>query len=122
MQQSCSVLIVGAGPAGLAAAISLGRLGVRNVLVVEAGERFGTPDPVKTYSYRIDGHGFRWFDALGLGVELDAISAPNPNHLRLWYPNQRFKDMKSPMADKPGNRTRWVGREQLLEYAPENGR
>jgi 2-polyprenyl-6-methoxyphenol hydroxylase-like FAD-dependent oxidoreductase len=114
----CNALIIGGGPAGLACAITLRKLGVQGIVVVEAGKRdfFAARDPVKSYSYRIDGHGFQWFDAMGLSEDLRAISAVNPDYLRLWGADGGFKEMKSPMGDAPHNRTAWVGREQLLEF------
>ncbi len=56
-----SVIVIGAGPAGLAAAYELGRLGVRP-LVIEAGDRVGGLARTETYKgYRFDIGGHRFY-------------------------------------------------------------
>ncbi len=58
-QEQVDVLIVGAGPAGLALAIEMGRLGVR-CLVVEQNDRVGYSPRAKTTNVRTREHLRRW--------------------------------------------------------------
>lgn len=71
------VLVVGAGPAGLAAAIELGSRGVR-VLVAERNDRGGTAPRAKTTNVRTRTHLRRW----GLA---DRLAAESP--FGVDYPN-----------------------------------
>ena len=59
MTLETEVLIVGAGPAGLATAIELGSRGVR-VLIVERNERSGTAPRAKTTNVRTRTQLRRW--------------------------------------------------------------
>src|SRR5689334_22928553 len=59
MHSDVEVLIVGAGPAGLALAIELGMRGLRG-LVVEKNERAGTAPRAKTTNARTRTHLRRW--------------------------------------------------------------
>lgn len=77
MSLETEVLIVGAGPAGLATAIELGTRGIR-VLVVERNERSGTAPRAKTTNVRTRTHLRRW----GIGDRL-AQEAP----FGVEYPN-----------------------------------
>ena len=58
-QAAVDVLVIGAGPVGLATAIELGMRGVR-VLVVERNERAGTAPRAKTTNVRTRTHLRRW--------------------------------------------------------------
>src|SRR5450830_384838 len=58
-ETNCDVLIVGAGPAGLAAAIELGRSGVR-CIVIERNDRVGHAPRAKTTNVRTCEHLRRW--------------------------------------------------------------
>jgi 2-polyprenyl-6-methoxyphenol hydroxylase-like FAD-dependent oxidoreductase len=69
MKQPAQVLIVGAGPAGLAAAIELGHRGIR-VLVVERNDRVGYAPRAKTTNVRTREHLRRW----GIADKLRAAS------------------------------------------------
>ena len=77
MQVSTDVLIVGAGPAGLALAIELGGRGVR-CLVIEQHDRVGVAPRAKTTNVRTREHLRRWgiagrlAEASPLGVEYPA--------------------------------------------------
>ena len=73
----CEVLIVGAGPAGLSAAIELGRRGI-DVLLVERTERGGHAPRAKTTNVRTRTHLRRW------GIA-DRLAAASP--LGVNYPN-----------------------------------
>jgi len=71
------VLIVGAGPAGLATAIELGTRGVR-VLIVERNERSGTAPRAKTTNVRTRTHLRRWGIADRLAAEAPfGVDYPN---------------------------------------------
>jgi 2-polyprenyl-6-methoxyphenol hydroxylase-like FAD-dependent oxidoreductase len=74
-QDRCDVLIAGAGPVGLSAAIELGRRGA-GCLVVERNDRVGTSPRAKTTNVRTREHLRRW----GLADALRAASPIAPDH------------------------------------------
>jgi 2-polyprenyl-6-methoxyphenol hydroxylase-like FAD-dependent oxidoreductase len=59
VEMDCDVLIVGAGPAGLAAAIEMGRAGLR-CIVIERNDRVGYAPRAKTTNVRTCEHLRRW--------------------------------------------------------------
>src|SRR3546814_1232313 len=73
------VLIVGAGPAGLAAAIELGMRGVRSVLI-EQQERTGVAPRAKTTNVRTRTHMRRWGIADRL-AEASPFGIDYPTHI-----------------------------------------
>ena len=73
--QPIQVLIVGAGPAGLAAAIELGHRGIRCV-VVERNDRVGYAPRAKTTNVRTREHLRRW----GIADQLRAASPLGPHY------------------------------------------
>src|SRR3546814_16125729 len=73
------VLIVGAGPAGLAAAIELGMRGVRSVLI-EQQERTGVAPRAKTTNVRKRPHMRRWGIADPL-AEASPFGIDYPNNM-----------------------------------------
>ena len=71
------VLVVGAGPAGLAAAIELGMRGIR-VLIIERNDRGGTAPRAKTTNVRTRTHLRRWGIADRLAAEAPfGVDYPN---------------------------------------------
>lgn len=77
MQTETDVLIIGAGPTGLAAAIELGLRGVR-AIVVERNDRSGTAPRAKTTNVRTRTHLRRWAIAGRLAEESPfGIDYPN---------------------------------------------
>lgn len=79
MTVETDVLIVGAGPAGLATAIELGTRGVR-ALVVERNERSGTAPRAKTTNVRTRTHLRRWGIADRLAEE-SPFGVDYPNNM-----------------------------------------
>ena len=77
--QDVDVLIVGAGPAGLAAAIELGTRGVR-VLLIEQNERGGVAPRAKTTNVRTRSHLRRWGIADRLAEE-SPFGVDYPNNM-----------------------------------------
>ena len=73
------VLVVGAGPVGLAAAIELGRRGVR-CLVVERNDRVGHAPRAKTTNVRTREHLRRWGIAGALRAGLAHPPGPALDH------------------------------------------
>ncbi|MGE4431182.1 MAG: FAD-dependent monooxygenase [Sphingobium sp.] len=77
MTSETDVVIVGAGPAGLAAAIELGTRGVR-AIVVERNDRSGTAPRAKTTNVRTRTHLRRWGIADRLAAEAPfGVDYPN---------------------------------------------
>jgi len=77
VKETTDVIVAGAGPAGLATAIELGRRGVR-VLVVERNARGGTAPRAKTTNVRTRTHLRRWGIADRLAEEAPfGIDYPN---------------------------------------------
>jgi 2-polyprenyl-6-methoxyphenol hydroxylase-like FAD-dependent oxidoreductase len=74
-RDACDVLIVGAGPVGLALAIELGQRGVRCV-VVEQNDRVGSNPRAKTTNVRTREHLRRW----GLDTALREASPVPPDY------------------------------------------
>eukprot|EP00873_Tetraselmis_striata_P013052 jgi/Tetstr1/433316/TSEL_022603.t1 len=56
-KEDAGAVVVGGGPAGLAVALSLASLGYDKIVVLEKADRSWDVDWVKSYCYRIDGHG-----------------------------------------------------------------
>ncbi len=75
LQGDVDVLIAGAGPVGLAAAIELGRRGIR-CLVIERNDRVGYSPRAKTTNVRTREHLRRW----GIADTLRAASPIAPDH------------------------------------------
>lgn len=125
----CDLLVIGAGPAGLAAALTAGRAGARVILADEGPELGGS---LLSDSGSIDG---KPADAL-LG-ELLAELANLENVRRLprmtvfgWYDDNVFgavervqKHMATPDPARPVERLwRIVARQAILRRAPRSGR
>ena len=96
---ACSVVIVGGGPASLACDLSLARLGVRGIVVIESNDCYSSSklatDQTKSYSYRIDGHGFQFFEAMGIAQQLREIAGANPKEMRIWSADGKSKAMRA---------------------------
>src|SRR3546814_6086505 len=78
------VLIVGAGPAGLAAAIELGMRGVRSVLI-EQQERTGVAPRAKTTNVRTRTHMRRWGIADRLAERSEEHTSELQSLMRISY-------------------------------------
>lgn len=72
-----SVLIVGGGPAGLAAALMLAKRGWTNITVLEKRAAADYYEPDKSFNYLIDGRGQKFTDFLGITDRLTEIGVPN---------------------------------------------
>ncbi|HEY9663699.1 MAG TPA: FAD-dependent oxidoreductase, partial [Allocoleopsis sp.] len=78
LSSSCrNVLIVGGGPAGLAAALMLAKRGWTEITVLEKRVAADYYEPDKSFSYLIDGRGQKFTDLLGLTEKLATIGVAN---------------------------------------------
>ena len=126
---SCTALIVGGGPAGLAAALQLSARGWRDVVVVERREAVAYADADRSYVYNIDGRGRRLLDRHGLGGALEEAGVSTAVvELTRVYPDGR-KEQRSQTVKDATRATHWLPRPTFvgllaaaLEAAPHAAR
>jgi 2-polyprenyl-6-methoxyphenol hydroxylase-like FAD-dependent oxidoreductase len=109
-----NVLIVGGGPAGLAAALMLAKRGWTEITVLEKRRAADYYEPDKSFNYLIDARGQKFTDLLGLTEQLSAIGVPITEfRITRIQPNGSRKTLKRPLNDpKPAY---WVFRRAFLQ-------
>jgi kynurenine 3-monooxygenase len=109
-----NVLIVGGGPAGLAAALMLAQRGWTEITVLEKRMAADYYEPDKSFDYLIDGRGQKFTDLMGLTTQLSTIGVSVTEFcLTQIQPSGSRKLLKQPLNDpKPAY---WVFRRVFLQ-------
>jgi kynurenine 3-monooxygenase len=110
----CNVLIVGGGPAGLAAALMLAQRGWTEITVLERRMAANDYEPDKSFNYLIDARGQQFTDLLGLTEPLARIAVPAAEfQITRIQPNGDRKTLTQSFNDpKPGY---WLFRSEFLQ-------
>lgn len=111
-----NVLIVGGGPAGLAAALMLAKRDWTEITVLEKRSAADDYEPDKSFNYLIDGRGQKLTDLLGFTDRLPAIGVPNSEfYLTRIQPNGSRKTLKLPLIDSSQRSAYWLPRRSLVQ-------
>lgn len=111
----CNVLIIGGGPAGLAAALMLAKRGWTNITVLEYRAAADYYEPDKSFNYLIDGRGQTLTDFLGLTHQLSEIGVPSTEfYLTQIKPNGNRKTSKLPTVDPNRKTAYWLPRRAFV--------
>lgn len=110
-----NILIVGAGPAGLATALILAKRGGKNITVLEQRANAGYYEADKSFSYQIDGRGQKLTNLLGLTDQLAKISVPSTEfYLSQIRPNGSRKISKLPTINPQRKTAYWLPRREFV--------
>ncbi len=108
------VLIIGAGPSGLAAALLFADLGYQNITVVERRSSAKDFEKNKAFTYQIDGRGQKLLKRLGLMKDLESFGVANKSfHATTILPDGSSKTIDSPIIDKDRVTCYWTTRRNL---------
>jgi kynurenine 3-monooxygenase len=115
-KQHCSVLIAGAGPCGLAAAMMLLDRGWSDIVVVEQRRSAGTFERAKAFNYQLDGRGQLILEELGFTAEdLCRHGLPNSSFRQINFAPDGSSTRFDFPALLPGRKTPyWMTRDHLL--------
>ena len=112
----CDAVVVGCGPAGLAAAVELRARGFARVVAVD---RRGAPnefEPQKAYLYLLDARGQRWTDARNATAAMAARGVRNEGYsITRLYPDARGARTMTPILSRPSTaKAIWIPRASFL--------
>ena len=109
-----NVLIVGGGPAGLAAALMLAKRGWTEITVLEKRATADYYEPGKSFNYLIDSRGQQFTDLLSLTEQLSTVGVPVTEFsITSIQPNSSRKTLKRSFnAPKPAY---WMFRKTFLQ-------
>lgn len=111
-----NVLIVGGGPAGLAAALMLAKRGWAEITVLEKRVAADYYEPDKSFNYLIDGRGQKFTDLLELTEKLCRIGVSSTDfYLTRIQPNGNRKTVKLPLIDPTRKPAYWVTRRAFVQ-------
>ncbi len=117
----CQVLIAGAGPSGLGAALLLHTLGWRDIVVVEKRPADHGFDRGRAFNYQLEGRGQRLLERVGISPERIAHYGLANDHFTLtkFTPDGESKMIQPPIL-VPGRKTPyWMTRTRMLEMLHE---
>jgi len=116
-KKMCNVLICGAGPSGLGAALMLRQRGWKNITVIERKNDIIDYSPGKSFNYQIDGRGQLLLNHVGIDDEhLRRYGLPN-DHFSLTFlkPDGESKIMTPPILMKDRKTPYWTARPKFIE-------
>lgn len=115
--QTCKVLISGAGPCGLAAAMMLIERGWQDIVIVERRGAADEYERGKAFNYQLDGRGQRILDRVGIDAStLERYGLPNERFTQVVFNADGTHRQNSFPALLPGRKTPyWMTRNRLLE-------
>ena len=114
MNTADKVLIIGAGPSGLAASLLFADLGYQNITVVERRSSAADFEKNKAFTYQIDGRGQKLLKRLRLIENLETFGVANKSfHATTVLPNGSSKTIDSPIIDKDRVTCYWTTRRNL---------
>ncbi|MEM9530600.1 MAG: NAD(P)/FAD-dependent oxidoreductase [Pseudomonadota bacterium] len=109
-----TVVIAGAGPCGLAAALALHQAGWRRITLLERNASATTFDKNKGFNYLIDARGQKLLRTLGIADRLAEYGVENQrNVMTLVQPDGEQKVFKSPFWDPARDSAWWSRRERF---------
>ena len=111
-----NTLIIGGGPAGLAAALMLAKRGWKNITVLEQRPAADYYEPDKSFNYLIDGRGQKLTDILELTQKVAEISVDSKDfYLTEIKPDGSQKRSKLPVVDPNRKTAYWIPRRAFVE-------
>ncbi|MEH2245041.1 FAD-dependent oxidoreductase [Nostoc sp.] len=111
-----NVVIMGGGPAGLATALMLAKIGWKDITVIEKRPSADYYEPDKSFSYQIDGRGQKLTDLLELTAKLADLSVANTEfYFTLIQKDGTRKTTKLPIADSKRKTAYWLPRASFVE-------
>lgn len=114
-EQSCNVLIIGGGPAGLATALMLAKRGETDIVVLEKRPSADYSEPDKSFNYSIDGRGQKLIEYLGLMEQLKAVGVPSTDfYITRIDAKGKSKTIKLPQVDSKRKTAYWLPRKTFL--------
>ena len=115
--EEVDAVVVGCGPAGLAAAIELRRCGYERVVAIERRRSRDEFEAQKAYLYLVDGRGQRWTRSHdGLTESIEAAGVGNAGYtITRVYPDARGLESSEPVLARPSTACAvWIPRASLL--------
>lgn len=115
------VLISGAGPSGLAAALLMDQLGWRDIVVVERRTREQGFDRGRAFNYQLEGRGQRLLERVGVTADqMKRFGLPNDHFTLTKFPPHGEPKTVQPPILVPGRKTPyWMTRTRLLALLHE---
>jgi kynurenine 3-monooxygenase len=110
-----NVLIVGGGPAGLAAALMLAKRGWSNITVLEQRVAADYYEPDKSFNYLIDGRGQKLIDYLEITDELIKAGVPSKElYLTFIQADGSRKTLNLPIINPNRQTAYWISRRSFV--------
>ncbi len=110
------ILICGAGPSGLAAAMLFHDRGADEIVVVERAESPSAFLRGKAFNYQIDPRGQQLLHKLGIKGMLEDYGLPNDDFtLTFVLPNGTSKTVKPPIIDRDRDTAYWTRRNDFIK-------
>ncbi|MEM8720762.1 MAG: NAD(P)/FAD-dependent oxidoreductase [Cyanobacteria bacterium P01_G01_bin.39] len=114
------VVIIGGGPSGLGAALTLAKKGYKEIVILEKRPSADYYEPDKSFSYQIDGRGQKLTDFLDLSDKLAELSVPSTEfYFTLIKKDGSRKTSKLPIADSSRKTAYWLPRASFVRLLYE---
>ena len=112
-----TVLISGAGPSGIAAAIKLHQMGWKKIWLVEKETSLATVNPRKAFNYQLDGRGQKMLNDIGIGEDvIKQYGVANLKSIFTVYGSDgNPKTLTIPFVLKDKQTAYWITRAALID-------